>query len=526
MQNLIQILHLFKSFGRLKLFSDVSLSINEGEIFALIGENGSGKTTLLKLLTGAILPDSGQLCKKDHLKIGFLEQEITDYSNFTVKQYIENGPLLELERQMISCLNDPSQLDKWAKLHERFIQLGGYERIPLEKVLSGLKLESSLLELPMAILSSGQRIRVALAKAFIQNPDVLLLDEPTNHLDQEMVDWLIETLPLRKGASVIVSHDRKFLNKTCNKLIEIKDGKLFCYGGNYDFYLQEQKRLLENQIKAYEEQKEEREILKQKIKALSFSKKTPTPPKCGDKMGYNYRGQRHQKSQKHIIDGLKSNLNEIEANPIPHPNPKTIKGLYFEKAPLSSHVAIELENVTKSFGKKVLFSNFSKVLCKGDRILLMGPNGSGKTTLLRCIAKLLLVDEGLIRYAPGAKIAYLDQEVELLPLEKTPHEYFENLFHLKEEEIRRELQKAALGGEELINRSFSHLSVGQRKRLMLLSLILQKPNVLLFDEPTNHLDLLTVEALERALLDFEGAILAVSHDVTFIEKIATEKWIL
>ncbi len=524
---LIQFSHLFKSFDSFSLFDDISLSINQGEIFALIGENGAGKTTLLQLLTGAIPPDAGHFSKAPHLSIGFLPQEISLQSaDINARAYIEEGPHAELERQMAACLDDPNRLAEWSELHERYEQFGGYQRMPIEKILNGLKLDTSLLDLPMASLSSGQRVRMALAKALIDNPDLLLLDEPTNHLDLEMLDWLEKTLRTREGATIIVSHDRKFLNATCNRLMEIKNGKLACYGGNYDFYLESQERLTERQMKAFEAQGEERSLLKQKIKAMTFSKGKAPPPKDRDIMAYDHRGEKHQKSLQRNLDVLKTRLVEIETNPLPNPKPKSIKGLRFSPTPLASSVAIELEQVSKAFGEKRLFSGFNKMICKGDRIVLTGPNGSGKTTLLRCIAGLLPVDAGQIRCAPTAKIAYLDQEVELLPMEQTPLQYFESKFSLSEEELRRELHKSAIGGAELLSRPFSTLSVGQRKRLMLLSLILGKPNVLLLDEPTNHLDFLTLEAFETALLNFEGAILAISHDSTFIEKIATQEWSL
>ncbi|MBX9922889.1 MAG: ATP-binding cassette domain-containing protein [Rhabdochlamydiaceae bacterium] len=522
---LIQFSHLFKSFGSFSLFDDISLTINQGEIFALIGENGAGKTTLLQLLMGTALPDAGHFSRAPHLTIGFLPQEVSlPSSDISAKAYIEEGALSELERQMTTCLDDPDRLPEWSELHERYEQLGGYQRMPIEKVLKGLKLDASLLDLSMTTLSSGQRVRVALAKALIENPDLLLLDEPTNHLDIEMLDWLEEMLRTRDGATIIVSHDRKFLNATCNRLIEIKNGKLTCYGGNYDFYLGEQERLLERQMKAFESQEEERALLKQKIKAVTFSKGKAPPPKDRNIMAYDHRGEKHQKSLQRNLDVLKARLAEIEANPLPNPKPKSIRGLRFLPTPLASTVAIELEHVSKAFGEKRLFSGFTKMICKGDRIVLTGPNGSGKTTLLRCIAGLLPVDAGQIRCAPTAKIAYLDQEVELLPMEQTSLQYFESKFSLSEEELRRELHKAAIGGSELLSRPFSTLSVGQRKRLMLLSLIMEKPNVLLLDEPTNHLDFLTLEAFETALLNFEGAILAISHDSTFIEKIATQEW--
>lgn len=523
-QLLVQFTHLFKSFGPISLFEDISLSINQNDVFALIGENGAGKSTLLKLLTKAILPDQGEFSTAPNLTIGFLPQEVVVQDlTITTRDFIEEGHLSEIERGMAAAL-EKDQLTEWAELHEKYERLGGYRRVPIEQVLCGLKIESKLLELPMLLLSSGQRVRAALAKALIENPDLLLLDEPTNHLDQEMIQWLEETLKQRAGACVIVSHDRKFLNASCNRLIEIKNGKLACYGGSYDFYLEEQERILERQIKAYEVQEEERVDLKQKIKAISLSKGKAHPPKDRNIMAYNKRGEKHQKSLQHKLDAMKGRLEEIEADLLSHPKPKNIKGLKFAESPLASFVTIELDHVSKSYENKVLFSGFCKNICKGDRILITGPNGCGKTTLLKAIFGNIPLDEGSIRSAPTAKIAFLDQEVELLPMNQTPLQYFESKYQLSEENLRRELHKAALGGADLLRRPFSTLSTGQRKRMMLLALVLEKPNVLLLDEPTNHLDFMTLEAFEKALLEFEGAIVAVSHDDTFIEKIATEEW--
>lgn len=392
---LIQFTHLYKSFDSFSLFNDISLSINQGEIFALIGENGAGKTTLLQLLTGAVLADVGHFSKSPHLSIGFLPQEISLHSaDGTARAYIEEGILSELESQMTACLDDPERLAEWSELHERYEQHGGYQRMPIEKILHGLKLNVSLLDLPMRSLSSGQRVRIALAKALVDNPDLLLLDEPTNHLDLEMFNWLEETLRAREGATIIVSHDRKFLNATCNRLIEIKNGTLTCYGGNYNFYLQERERLLDKQMKEYEAQEEERMLLKQKIKASTFSKGKAAPSKDGNVMAYDKRGEKHQKSRQRNLDVWKARLSEIEARPLLHPKPKSIKGLRFEPVSLASSWAIELKGLTKTFNAKTLFRGFNNVICRGDRIALTGLNGSGKTTLLRCIAGLLPVDAG------------------------------------------------------------------------------------------------------------------------------------
>lgn len=520
----VQFSHLFKSFGSFSLFEDLSLSINEGNVFALIGENGAGKTTLLQLLVGTCQADSGDFSRASGLSIGFLQQEIIVPDSVSVREFIEGSSLSDLEKEMTACLEDPSRLMEWTELHEKYERLGGYSRIPTEQVLRGLKIESNLLDLPMSRLSSGQRVRAALAKALIENPDLLLLDEPTNHLDQEMIQWLEAALKQRRGACVIVSHDRKFLNVACNRLIEIKNGKLASYGGSYDFYLEEQGRILERQVKAYEAQKEERTSLKEKIKAVTFSTGKPAPPKDRNIMAYDKRGEKHQKSLQHKLDAMKARLNEIESNLLSHPRPKSILGLKFARSPLASSVAVELDHAGKSYGNKILFSNLCQSICKGDRILVRGPNGCGKTTLLKAIAGIIPLDKGSIRSVPTAKIAFLDQDVELLPMDQSPLQYFESRFNLSEEDLRREFHKAALGGSDLLRRSFSTLSTGQRKRMMLLVLVLEKPNVLLLDEPTNHLDFMTLEAFEKALLEFDGAVVAVSHDATFIEKFATQEW--
>ena len=472
------------------LIQYTNFSIHSGEIFALIGENGSGKTTLLRHLIQVAPP---------HLSLGYLPQEIP-FVDKTAREYLEEGQLRTLEHQMASAL-EQGHLDAWSHLHEQYEHLGGYRRLPMEKVLRGLKLDLALLDLPMSTLSSGQRVRVALAKALMENPDLLLLDEPTNHLDGDMLSWLEKALIERQGATVVVSHDRQFLNATCNRLIEIRNGTLSWYGGNYDFYLEEQARLLERQIRAYEEQQEERARLKQKIKALTFSKKKPSPPKDRNFMAYDKRGEKHQKAVSSQLDDLKGRLEELEKNPLPHPLPKTILGMRFAPIPLHSPIVMELGD---------------RVVVKGDRIVITGPNGCGKTTLMR---RMLLCLK-----SPGVKLAYLDQEVALFPPLETPLSYFERVYRLSEEALRRELHKAALGGGELLHRPFSNLSVGMRKRMALLTLMLEKPNLLLLDEPTNHLDMLTLEAFEKALLQFEGAIVAISHDSTFMNKIATVTW--
>lgn len=526
---LIHCNRLFKSFGEHALFKGISLSLHQGERFALIGENGAGKTTLLEILAGIQLPDAGLMEKAKDLTIGFLPQEVTlSDEKITAREVILSGPLTELEKELKSLephLDDPASLALWSDLHEKYEKHGGYQRPAVEEILHRLKLKIDL-DVPMKSLSSGQKVRVLLAKMLFESPDVLLLDEPTNHLDQEMTLWLENLLLNYRGSLIIVSHDRKFLNASCNRLLEVHSGHLTAYGGSYDFYLQEREKRIEREIKAYELQKEEKAELKEKIRSMTFSKRASKERSDNDKLSYNQRGEGQQKSVKRTLENLKARLKEIEDHPLLHPRPKTITGLVFAKTPLSSPIALELEDVSKSFSSKPILNHISFTLHKGDRIIITGANGSGKTTLLALIAGKLAPDSGSIRIPPTGSIAYLDQETSHFPLDETPKEFFARHFKLNEEDLCRELYRAGLGGMEFINRPFASLSVGQRKRLSLLSLILLKPNILLLDEPTNHLDFITLEALEKALLDFEGAILAISHDSTFIEKIASEVWSL
>lgn len=524
---LIQLIAISKTFDTRSLFDNLSLSIHVGDCVALVGANGTGKTSLLKILGGMLEIGSGVIERQEFLTVGYLPQEVTaDTGLLTVREYIEEGPLKKLSEAMERCLEDPDRLKEWEALHELFEKQGGYCQQPLEAVLAALHIDADLLERPFALLSGGQRVRVSLAKALKSDPDLLLLDEPTNHLDQESVAWLKKQLETRRGATLVVSHDRSFLNDVCNRLVELEEGKLISFSGAYDYYLEEKERRLLQKIKEYEEQEEERKALIREIKSTTFSAPKAPPPKDNNKMGYDYRGGNFQKSQQRTLNMLKGKLQAIEENPLKHPRPKGITGLRFEPCRLNAEVALEFACLSKAFEGRQVIKGFSNTLLKKSRVLLQGGNGSGKTTLLKMAMGELLPDAGAIYFSSGVKIAYLDQEAERCPMQETPLTFFQKRYRLSEEGLLRELNKADLGGFELIRRPFHTLSVGQRKRMLLLSLVLERPNILLLDEPTNHLDLKTLEALEKALLAFEGAILAVSHDAIFSKKIALETWCL
>ncbi|CCB89145.1 ribosomal protection-like ABC-F family protein [Simkania negevensis] len=521
---LIQFSHLCKSFGLSPILHDISLSVHEGDLMALIGENGAGKSTLLKIIEGAIQEDAGYVKRERSLRIGVLPQEIPVlHEEMSMRQYLADAPLLNLEKEMEKCLEDPHRLKEWENLHKQYEILGGYCRLPLEKVLNGLKIDCTLLDLPMSKLSGGEKVRMALAKALAQNPDILLLDEPTNHLDDDMLVWLEKMLKCRIGATIIASHHRSFLNRACHSLVHLKAGKLSFYRGNYDFYLSEKQAELERQTKIYEEQEEEKATLKKQIKMLTFSCPKPGKPKDRNLMAYDRHGESYQKSKQHRLNVLKGRLETLEKEAISHPKPKSVKGLRFIVTPYHHDQAIEIANVTHAFAGKCLYEKFSMSFAFGERVILCGPNGAGKTTLLRLILGEFEPDQGKVFVSSQACIGYLDQEVQNLPMNQTPLEFFAAKFQLTEENLRNELHKGALAGELLVRRPFFSMSVGERKRFMLLALMLSRPNVLLLDEPTNHLDLLTLEALEKALLSFEGLIIAVSHDPTFKSKLEAQK---
>jgi ATP-binding cassette, subfamily F, member 3 len=523
-QLLIYLHNIFKSFGPKKIFDGISLSVSRGECFALVGENGSGKTTLLRLLASVDTPDDGVIERAKELSIGYLCQEAsTDSLMRTVREYLFNS-LHQIEQKMESLqdrLDDPTILEEWAALHGEFERRGGY-RSTLDEMVNGLSLQIDL-DRSLETLSCGERRRIDLAKVLLDNPDLLLLDEPTNHLDSDSIIWLKEHLRQRKGATIIVSHDRRFINDTCNRLIELKNQQLTRFGGNYDFYVKECNRLIEQQIRAFEEQQEERSSLVQQIRATTFSKGKPSPPKDRNIMAYDRWGEHHQRSVKHRLDQMKERLEKIDADLVIHPRPKSITGIVFHDSSFSAPIAIEWEHLSKSFDGKVVFEDQTNALQSNERLVLTGPNGSGKTTLFKCFLKQLIPDAGTIRINPSVRIGYLDQDGEMLPEDQTPLEYFSREFGLNETLLRSELHKTGLDGSDLLLLPFKRMSSGQRKRLMILSLILTKPNVILLDEPTNHLDLLTLEALETALMNFSGAILAISHDATFAEKIATRQ---
>lgn len=481
---LIHFQSLIFSFGPKTLLSQLSLTISRGDRLALIGENGSGKTTLARLAIGELYPDSGRVSITPGIKIGYLSQSPPTDLSITLEELLLplQKKLAELEAEL------PDSLAEWESTYEEFQKQGGYQ---VSQVVEALKISHIPLTRALSSLSGGELRRAQLAYLLLNSYDLLILDEPTNHLDEEAIRWLENYLQKYPGALLVISHDRTFINRVANGLLEIQDGSLRYYSGNYEEYLALKKKELSEKIALYHAQKEEIKELNSFIKVETFSSKKPTPPKDRNIMAYDRRGEKHMDSKRKKIVQAKNRLEKIV--PKVNPQPKYYTGIVFHPAPLSGQLPFDAK--------------------PGDRIILSGPNGSGKTTLLKGLQT--------FSFPPTAIIGYLPQEIHFEEDTITPLAYLQAQFPLPEEELRSRLRRIDLFEDRLIHQPIYKLSLGQKRRLQLLSIMLKNANVLLLDEPTNHLSPAIMEDLEDALIGFEGLAIVATHDRRFIEKLAT-----
>lgn len=359
--------------------------------------------------------------------------------------------------------------------------------------------------------SFGEERKRQIARLADENPELLILDEPTNHLDEKGLLWLERLLKCYRGALLVISHDRTFMNNMADAIVELEGGKLTRFGGNYDFYLQEKQKILSKALRAYSEQKEEIKHLKRTILQKTHNTPKPSHAKDSNAMAYNSHGQRKMLAESKSIRQAKSKLEDVLQNPLSNPIPKGVHGIHFRPHTLFGDVAIRIQSLSKSYGKKALFSDFSFDLYPGERAVIQGANGSGKSTLLQIIANIVAPDSGSVVIAPGVRLGFLEQE-------PTITGYVFDLLACDTQEATRELHMMGL---PLQNMNVASYSLGQKRRLQLLLLQRLGANVLLLDEPTNHLDLVTTEQLEHELIQFNGAILAVTHDRRFINNVAT-----
>lgn len=503
-----------KMYGGNIIFDQLSFDINEKERVGLVGRNGSGKTALLKLLAGEETPDSGVIHWRKDCKTGYVKQ-IPDFAPELIVELILRKAFSELlgmedrmkqlEQAMGTETNDNRMqqlLEKYGQLQEQFLTDGGYEiESKMKKVVNGLNM-NELLEKPFAALSGGEKTKAGLAFALLQNPGLLLLDEPTNHLDFASVEWLGGFLQNYSGAIVVVSHDRYFLDQTVNKIIDLEDGTLEEYYANYTGFVKEKEERLLREFEAYKEQQKKIKKMQEAIKRLREWANRANPPNEGlHKRARNMERalERMEKLSRPVLDRKKIQLK-------------------MEAADRSGKDVIQLKKVSKLFGEKLLFENVNMNLAYQQRAAVVGENGTGKSTMVKLILQQLESDAGEIRIGSNVKIGYLSQHVFADAANETVLDVFRSEVEMAEGQARQMLARFLFYGYAVFKK-VSQLSGGEKMRLRLAQLMYQDTNLLILDEPTNHLDIESLEVLEETLEQYNGTILAVSHDRYFLDKL-------
>lgn len=500
-----------KSFGPEVVFSGMSLHLYAGQKVGLIGPNGCGKTTLFKMILGTEVPDMGHLTFAGDLKIGYLPQEPSFDGQKSVLEEMHDGmsevlAMLKRIEFLAEQMANPQGKDlslvmnEYDRLCHTFEISGGYSyESRIKSTLAGLGFGPELLNNKTSALSGGQISRLGLAKVLVQNTNCLLLDEPTNHLDLQATAWLEAFLRAYEGAVILISHDRYLLDQVTEKIVEIDRKTIRVWKGNYSQYLTTKEAVTLTQEREYEKRAEMVE------RTLDFIARN----KDQEGMRGTARGRKTR-----IERLLKQNPDFLRKDD----TQKTIQ-FSFARSQAKSDLVLRVENLCKCFGKLVLFKNLSFEMGAGERLGITGPNGTGKTTLLRLILGQMSPDSGVIRLVKAIKVGYLDQHALSLNVENSVLEEARTARpELLPEAIRSRLGAFLFSGDDVFKR-VGDLSGGQQSRLMLCKLVLKEPDLLILDEPTNHLDIASRELLEKALLNYNGTILAVSHDRYFLDRI-------
>lgn len=507
---LIGLNHISKSFGNKAVLRDVSLQLNPGEKVGLVGRNGTGKTTLVHLMTGSLDPDEGHIVRQPQVRIGFMEQmthiepERTLFESAAsvfahLEALAEDIATLEAEIESKSRHSDlNSLLDRYGQLQTRWEMEGGYSYEARTKaVLFGLGFEESDLEKNASVLSGGELNRLNLARLLLSDPNLLLLDEPTNHLDISAVRWLEEFLKNYPHALLVISHDRYFLDATVTKILEISDGKIEEYPGNYSAYTLERERRRELRKKAYEEQQELISRTEEFIRRNLAGQKT-----------------KQAKSRRKMLEKME----RLELAPAHRPPAR----FRFDSASPSGDLVLKLANVSVGYNGKVLVKNLDFCIYRGRNVGIIGPNGSGKSTLLRTLLSRQKPLAGEVHIGQKVQMAYYDQQLATLDPQRSVLEEMRTVSPLAPDEtLRAYLARFLFSGDDVFHLT-SSLSGGEKSRLALAKLIFGKCNTLILDEPTNHLDVPSCEALESALRDFPGTLIIVSHDRYLLNQLADQ----
>jgi len=494
------------------LLDGLSFEIQEGECVAILGRNGCGKTTLFKILTGQMDFDSGEVFVNPHKRIGLISQIPEFPPLYTVEDVLRSAfaPVLAVRRKMealehaMTAGATDEQLREYDALGAKFQAGGGYEMdVEVDKICNGLGILSAQRSQLFDSLSGGEKTRANLARLLLEKTDILLLDEPTNHLDLTSVEWLEGYIKAFKGTVLAISHDRYFLDRVADRVIEIVDGHAEFYSGNYSFYMDEKQARFDLQMKQYEQEQA-------KLKQLGYTVERMKGWGINNRtlyrraMSIQHRMERIRKTEKPKTE-------------------KTMRASFGEKD-FSGDVVFEMKNVSKGFDGRTLFSDVELLVEGGERIALLGDNGTGKTTFIHC----LLGDEdcaGKIKFGPTVKWGYLPQTIQFAHPERT---LYDTMLYEKNctPQVARDRLGAFLFQGEDVFKTVGNLSGGEKSRLRLCMLMDEKINLLILDEPTNHLDIASREWIEAAIEEFEGVLLFVSHDRYFIEKFAERIWLL
>ncbi|MGB5822350.1 MAG: ABC-F family ATP-binding cassette domain-containing protein [Saonia sp.] len=502
--NLLTVENISKSYGELVLFSDLSFGINKNQKIALIAKNGSGKTSILNILSGQDIPDTGQVNSRKGIRISFLEQEPNLDPDLTIEQTIfaSDNEILQIISNYEKALADPEDEERYQKAFEAMERFGAWDfETQYKQILFRLKLDD--LTVKIGLLSGGQKKRLALANALINRPDLLILDEPTNHLDLEMIEWLEQYFVKENMTLFMVTHDRYFLERVCNEIIELDHGQLYPYKGNYSYYLEKKEARLE------------REAVEQHKSKLLFKKELDwmrRQPKA-----------RTTKSKSRIDDfhtikeraGQRRATHEIQ--------------LEINMERLGSKI-LELHKVSKSYPDKPILEKFDYNFLKGERIGIVGKNGTGKSTFLNIITGEDQPDSGKVVVGDTIKFGYYTQKGIAIKEGQKVIEVIREFGDYIPLKKGRQISAQQLLERFLFDRKKQYdfvekLSGGERKRLYLCTVLIQNPNFLILDEPTNDLDIVTLNILENFLLDFPGCLLVVSHDRYFMDKIVDHLFI-